>query len=707
MSSAPVGTLFVLLLLVGIFRKCILFTKGTAVAPYLTTAKGGGSLLKQHKTKDSINFDVSSVGGGIINPAQHTQEKEINTALTEALEQLCTTQASDSPAFYYQVDQHIRAITNYCRAREECWLAPFVRGVQTQNWLIMTRDREGLAALVEQQTAQLNVFQYIDKNEDYLINEEEHHSGLCKLAQKKTDELCYSDSHFVRQVQAEFKRSDRNRNGFITFDEFPGPKSKDYSLLRMPFLENPIVVPVFSFFLHMYQQTYHYSLRQILLLLTKVLVRLEPIPADMKQQFHTKKGPKIVSPSQLGILPVPMHALISFPLDLTLNEAILMRGSGSYRLGLASHESDNDANFLRPFMLSQDKWGKTGTATRKTPAGVRAAKKENVVPCGISFLSMLRVSRNDDTTVGIVKVLFMAMDTLNSGIARSTREGFLLMSSDSNKAVRTDQGHSFKVVYQSVHSISQTFQRWEMALDENRNQSAVIHRAEVIRILEECNIFLLKLLVQTPDTKLEIAQAKEANASIHDIISVRDTISPTSVHVPMRSAYGDANPLAADLRAAYKLDLNEIKMTALDSGRNILHDIAIAGQSNILKTICDLVLDFDADTQDEYKKSFLAAMSHGAMRLGRTPFHFATLWYGFGEIYNNFKRCVTIFGGDMGEYLSIKDDSGFTPTDYAQGLHQVRFNLSFLFYSAYFENSYVAMFSCSCLLCNCVQCSII
>ena len=80
-----------------------------------------------------------------------------------------------------------------------------------------------------------------------------------------------------------------------------------------------------------------------------------------------------------------------------------MRGPGSYVHGL-DHNSDRAPAPIRPFLIVQDAWPQVGLATRNT-MGAKRSIAVTVPPVGLSFLTQLKLARNDDTTVGIVKVL--------------------------------------------------------------------------------------------------------------------------------------------------------------------------------------------------------------------------------------------------------------------------------------------------------------
>ena len=528
-----------------------------ASAPYLATAKGGARAT----TKVQVDAQGST-------RAVSTASREVNTALTESLEYILSSNRP-GPRLFQLLGEIIEDIGDYCEGRDECWLSPRVNGVRIQSlYALSNLDGNELFEVARREQTRTNLFRFFDTNEDYRISVAEHLQGLCQLMQRNPQE-CSTDS-FREENMPIFERSDTNGNRVIDFDEFEARKSREYSRWRLPYAHSPVQIPVFHFVMSLYEKTYHYTARQLLLLLTRVLVRIEPTRADIQQDSAPDTNHvRVVSPVQLGMLPAAHHALIAFPLDVTLCEAILMRGAGSFHSGLESPE-DFEPTPLRPFLLTDEAWAKVGPASRSTESGLRAAKA--LPPIGTSALMHLRGAKNDDVTVGVVKVLFMAMDAVNLGAASCIKDGFQLMTSGPREHLQTDQGHAYNVVYQALHSASETFRRWEREVDADTSKIAVLHRLDALRILQELSIYYLGPLAHADLDDGDSSDLSEQQRSLShsNTMLVRDAVSSTSTHTPLLSTADDApNPaLLKILRSTwgYKIDMREILVTSLTSG---------------------------------------------------------------------------------------------------------------------------------------------
>lgn len=168
----------------------------------------------------------------------------------------------------------------------------------------------------------------------------------------------------------------------------------------------------------------------------------------------------------------------------------------------------------------------------------------------------------------------MAMDAVNIGAAPTIAEGFRIMSSQ-GASVRSDQGHAFRVVYQSLYGASPTFRKWEEAVNSAKSTVAVIHRRDAIRMLEECSEYILNKLISPPSssTKQEaLGQVANGGRSVATPSSRprRSEIFVDSTVAPLWSTAEDAPPppaeLANGLDFAYRLDLAEVVVAAMSSG---------------------------------------------------------------------------------------------------------------------------------------------
>eukprot|EP00750_Incisomonas_marina_P007683 INCI15027.3.p1 GENE.INCI15027.3~~INCI15027.3.p1 ORF type:complete len:1058 (-),score=159.19 INCI15027.3:919-4092(-) len=653
-------------------------------APYLVAAKGGG------KSGRSALADFEVTSAGATKALSTATTREVNSDITERLEAFCSRQRPDEPAFAAGLERFVNEIQAYCSSRDECWIAPYVKGVHTVNVFTTSGfELSKMASSTKRERLTGNTFLAFDPNEDYRISRQEHLDGFCHMYHAQDPSVCETDN-FRNEVMPFFEEADANSNGFVEFDEFRATKSRDYSLLQLPYTRPMVDIPVFPFLLTIYKHGYHYAVRQMILLLSQVLVRIEPISSDMQQNpaaaapatswGNSAPGladqpPRINSPTQLGLIPATFHVMMDSGLDLALVEAILLRGPGSFAYGVVPLDgSDSMLNrgLLRPYLAAEFVWSKVGAALRpETPAGQRALAAN--LPVGMSFLSMLRLPTNDDATVGIVKVLFMAMDAVNIGAAPSIAEGFRIMSSQAS-SVRSDQGHAFRVVYQSLHGASPTFRKWEKAVDSAKSTVAVIHRRDAIRMLEECSEYILKKLIPSPSSTKPIGHAaNERSVASLSSRSRRNEIFVDSTVAPLWSTAEDAPlppaELANGLDFAYRLDLAEVIVAAMASGRNFLHDAAIAGQSDLIQAVCQGIENTPPNSPA--RKAFVIAMQMGDVRLGRTPLHFAANWYSGGEAYQALTQCMTNLGADLQDVLTIQDLMGFTPTDYVTGQHQV------------------------------------
>ena len=128
----------------------------------------------------------------------------------------------------------------------------------------------------------------------------------------------------------------------------------------------------------------------------------------------------------------------------------------------------------------------------------------------------------------------------------------------------------FNIVYQSMHAVSPTFRAWEAALDAAGDTIAVLHRRDAIRILEECNAYILAGLTSSvvvdddDDDKLVL---KSSATTPSRGLSLRQSISTTSTHAPLWSTATDAT-VDEDLRGrrvAYRVDMAEVILASVSS----------------------------------------------------------------------------------------------------------------------------------------------
>ena len=121
------------------------------------------------------------------------------------------------------------------------------------------------------------------------------------------------------------------------------------------------------------------------------------------------------------------------------------------------------------------------------------------------------------------------------------------------------------VRYQSIHATSETFRRWEANLDSNNSHIAVIHRFEALSILQDCNIYILRGLVQ-PATSEDTSLSKTPRLIVP--ARLREEIAIGSTHAPLR-----ADGMAPTTQYGYTVDLREVLVVGLDAGFVVLSQV--------------------------------------------------------------------------------------------------------------------------------------